>query len=999
MIDPAELRALFDRVVTLSMAERSVFLDSACRDNPPLRAEVDRLLAAHDRAASVLDTGGTEEASGPGDALSVPAAATLATGTRLGPYVITAALGAGGMGEVYKARDTRLDRSVAIKVLPPGTTSDPAVRHRFDREARAAAALAHPHICTLLDVGRQDEVDYLVMEYLDGETLAVRLTRKRLPLDQALTYGTQIAEALDAAHQAGIVHRDLKPGNVMLTRTGAKLLDFGLAKRRQAVVTGELTTLESHPITHAGMILGTLPYMAPEQLEGREADARTDIWALGAILYEMLAGRRAFESGTPVTLIGEILHATPPSLATREPLTPPALERLVHKCLAKDPGDRWDTAHDLADELRWIGHNLATPIGLAVSQQGRRKLLVPLMGGAVLVTALVGAGVSGLLRSSPPAPSLVRVTLDVRPAEELNAGGKSLNQMTPGGSRTALAWSADGRALVFVGRRGAVRQLYVRRLDEANARALAGTVGAQMPAVSPDGRWIAFWADGAIRKVPLEGGPVMEITPAVAAPPWGLVWTAAGTLLFGGRGEPIREVTAAGVLRAVTRLGEAETGHGLPSALPGGLSLLFTARKRERSWGDEAIVAYTLATGARRVLLRDAADARYLPTGHLVFMRRGVLIAVPFDAERLEIRGAEVPLLEPVAQALTSGDGVDFTGAGQFAVSGSGTLAWVPNPTVRFPESVLVAVDRRGKATALGAPVRSYAPVVRVSPDSRLLMVPVESLTERGLWVYDLDRRALTPLLRDGEVTWPLWSPDGQRAVFEWLKDGRFSIAALSADGTAAPRVLLPRLQPDVDWHARMIPSSITPDGQRLAAVVAEAGREDLVIAMLDDPKVRPVRWFETPESEGWPEFSPDGRWVAYASNAPGEYEVYVRPYPGRGPAYQVSVGGGSNPAWDPSGHALFFVSPPRAAGKQRMMMAGVESGSPLRLSAPRQLFEFESTDFGFDCVPARCFDVAPDGQRFYVTQSVRGPAVPAVTQVNLVLNWFEELRAKVPMQ
>ncbi len=843
-------------------------------------------------------------------------------------------------------------------------------------------------------MGRDGERDFLVMEFLRGETLAVRMARGKLPLTEALLCATQIAEALDAAHQAGIIHRDLKPGNVMLTKAGAMLLDFGLAKR-QVAVGGESTTFDSQPVTRAGTILGTLPYMAPEQLDGREADARTDIWALGAILFEMLAGRRAFESSTPATLIGQILHATPPLLVTEQPLTPPALERLVRKCLSKDPHARWDTAHDLADELTWIGRNVADPGSLAASTTRRRRLPVALLGGTALATALI---VGLMARAHPTAPAALRVhaSLDVRPADELNAGGQSPYQMTPSGSRTALTWTTDGQALVFVGRRGGVQTLYVRRLDDGDARPLEGTAGAQMPAVSPDGKWVAFWADGAIRKVPVDGGPVMDLAAGVTTPPWGLVWTPQATVMFGGRNEPIRELTN-GVVRAVTTLATDETSHSLPWLLPDGRTLLFTVRKRERSWGDEVVVAQTLATGTRKALLHDATDARYLPTGHLVFLRRGVLIGVPFDADRVEVQGAEVPLLEPVAQALTSNEGFDFTGAGQFAVSTSGALAWVPNPTVRFSQRVLVTVDWHGHVTPLGAPVRSYSPLLRLSPDGRQLMVPVDGLTERGLWLYDLARRVLTPMLRDGEVSWPMWAPDGQRAVFQWLKGGQFSIAALRADGAAAPHVLLPRAQAGVDWTAPLIPSSFRPDGQLLATVLAEPGREDVVIAAVNDPAVRPTRWFGTPQSEGWPEFSPDGHWIAYASNASGTYEILIRPYPGPGPAYQVSDGGGTDPAWAPSGRALYFLAPPGGDHKGRMMSALVDSLSPLRVSGARPIFEFEVDDLRFHCVPVRCFDVAADGERFYVSQAVRGPVIPAVTHVNLVLNWVDELRSKVP--
>ena len=438
----------------------------------------------------------------------------LSNGARLGPYEIQAAIGAGGMGEVYKARDTRLDCTVAIKVLPAEISGDPDRRARFEREARTIASLNHPHICTLHDVGEHGDSTYLVMEYLAGESLADRLLKGSLPLAQALDVAAQIAEALDSAHKHGIIHRDLKPGNVMLTSSGAgrsgvttaKLLDFGLAKlaahgERPALVSETHAMTESAPLTARGTILGTLQYMAPEQLEGKEADARTDLWALGAILYEMLTGKRAFAGDSQVSLIGNIMSAEPPALATLQPLTPPSLDRVVKKCLAKHPDDRWDTAHDVADELRWVSQTSGASSLTGVQPRRRRWLrtVLEIVGG--LAMALAGAGAMWLLRPVTPHSSPARVSLDLRPVDELNAGGVDPRyDATLGGSRTALTWAPDGQALVFVGRRGGIQQIYVRSLDEAEARPLAGTEGAQMPAVSTDGQWVAFWAAGAIKK-------------------------------------------------------------------------------------------------------------------------------------------------------------------------------------------------------------------------------------------------------------------------------------------------------------------------------------------------------------------------------------------------------------------------------------------------------------------------------------------------------------------
>ncbi len=765
----------------------------------------------------------------------------LAAGTRLGPYDVLGLIGAGGMGEVYKARDTRLDRTVAIKVLPAELAADPDRRARFEREARAVAALNHPHFCTLFDIGTSTAsgpeglapgaqplapVHYLVMEHLAGESLAERLQHGPMPLTQALDISAQIAEALDAAHKQGIIHRDLKPGNVMLTAGGsgrsgavsAKVLDFGLAKltghgEQPALAGGATAPTMTAPITERGTILGTLQYMAPEQLEGKVADARTDLWALGAILYEMVTGRRAFEGDSQVSLIGNIMNAEPAALATLQPLTPPALERVVKKCLAKQPDDRWDTAHDVADELRWIAQTsgASSPAVMGVQPGRRRGLRMVLTVAGVLAAAMAGAVVMWLLRPPAPRVSLARLSLDVRPAEELNAGGVTPAWLpTPGGSRTALTWTPDGQAPVFVGRRGGVQQLYVRRLDAAEASPLAGTEGAQVPAVSLDGQWVAFWAEGAIRKVPLGGGPAMDLASEIAAPPYGLVWDRRGRLFFGGGDGRIWTIPLEGNPVPVTTLGKAEVRHSLPWPLPGEQVVLYSVRKRQVSWGDEEVVAQTLATGQRRVLLKDATDARYLSIGYLVFLRRGVLFAVPFDAERVQVSGKEGPVLDGVAQALTARSAADATGAGQFAVAATGALAWVPGSVVPYPDATLVTLDRRGQVAPLPAPVRSYAGLMQVSPDGRRLAVTVQTLTEEALWIYDLDRETLLPLARNGEVLWAAWMPDGRHLVFDWLSNGRRSVATQPADGAVPPRELLAG-----HYH----PASVTPDGQHLVAL------------------------------------------------------------------------------------------------------------------------------------------------------------------------------------
>jgi len=836
------------------------------------------------------------------------------------------------------------------------------------------------------------------MEHLSGETLAERLKKGHLPLAQALEVGTQIAEALAAAHKHGIVHRDLKPGNVMLTKTGVKLLDFGLARlagHGGRPVVEDLTSAptESGPLTGKGTILGTLPYMAPEQLEAKPADARTDLWALGAIVYEMVAGRRAFEGSSQVGLIAAIVEREPVSLSTLKPLTPPSLERLVTRCLAKSPDDRWDTAHDVADELRWIAQGgLATAPGALV---GRGPRWVAALAAVGLVAA--GAGIGALLarvRQPPTASPLpvVRSLLDVRPAEEVNSGGigvPGVHFRTLGGSRTALAWTPDGRALVFVGIRGGVRQLYVRELDRGEARSLPGTEGAQLLAVSPDGQWVAFVAGEAIRKVPLGGGPVAQVVGGIALPK-GIAWGASGELFYDeSEGGVIWQVSAEHAPAAVTKRMEGEISHSLPTLLPGERVLLYTARKRARTWGDEEIVAQVLATGERRALLRDAVDARYVPSGYLVFLRRGTLFAVPFDQGRLEVRGKPVALVADVSQALTGGRSDNLTGAGQFSVAPTGALAYLAGPVLPHTAWSLVSINRRGQVAPLPAPARSYSASAEISPDGRRLAFSTEGLVETAMWVQDLVRGTVTKLTREGEALNARWTPDGQRVAFSWLNGGRRQMAWQRADGTTPPEVLMK------ESAVQLVPSSWSPDGRQL---VLAAGVKDrsIWVATVDGSRVSVEQVTRTSYEELWPTFSPDGRWLAYGSNESGRFEVYVQPWPGPGPREQVSLEGGESPAWNPAGREIFFLSP-LMDGKRQMMVADVSTSPRLSLGIPRPLFEFSFPELRLACVPARCYSVAPDGQRFYGVRLQPTSPPPPATSVQLVLNWAEELKARVP--
>ena len=779
----------------------------------------------------------------------------------------------------------------------------------------------------------------------------------------------------------------------MLTKSGAKLLDFGLAKltgHGEQAAASFMSATRSAPLTGEGVIVGTLQYMAPEQLEGKPTDARTDLWAFGAIVYEMLTGKRAFEATSAASLMGAILERDPAPPATLQPLTPPRLDRVVRQCLAKSPDDRPDTAHDLASELRF----LRDQSGVAAVAGGRPRLTgwrVIRSMALLTVGAALASAIWSLRVQSRPIASLtppIRAEISVQPAEELNSGGRqSLWIPTAGGSRTSLTWTPDGRSIIFVGRRHGVQQLYARALDATEARPLAGTEGAQVPAVSPDGQWVFFWAGAALKKVSLVSGPVMELVSGITVPPSSLLCQSDGHVFFGKAREGVWEIQPGGTTRRLTDLGDAERAHIVSSTLPGDQTLLYTVRKRLWSWGDEEVVALDLRSGGRTVLLHDAADARYLSTGHLVFLRRGALFAVPFDAARVKVSGPEVPLLDGVSQALQGANNNNLTGAGQFTISGSGSLAWIPTARESWWESVLVAVDRRGHVSPLGSPVQSYAPLLRVSPDGSRLAVTIRSLTEDGLWVYDFGRKGvLTPLYRGQEADSPVWSPDGRYIAFSWTNEGRILLGSQVADGSSPPEILSREVLFPSAWVTGDRVFGVTDDILHLG--IASVAKRPGSVEQLG----------KATDVENYPELSPDGRWLAYGSNAAGDgFDVYIRPYPGPGPRTRVSVGGGDNPAWNPSGRELFYLTRSDAAGKRRMMAVPFMPGAPPRLGTPRLLFEFDPLKLRFACTPTRCYDVAPGGERFYVTQSPGPSPPPVVTHIKLVQNWIEELKAKVP--
>jgi Tol biopolymer transport system component len=875
----------------------------------------------------------------------------LTAGTRLGPYEIQSAIGAGGMGEVYKSIDTRLNRTVAIKVLNPELASDPAFRERFGREAKSISQLDHPHICSLYDVGEHDGTAFLVMPYLQGETLETRLKKGALPLDQALQYAVQIADALDKAHRKRIVHRDLKPGNVMLTKAGAKLLDFGLAKTSEAVASDGLSMLPTTPpnLTAQGAILGTFQYMAPEQLEGKDADARTDIFAFGAVVYEMLTGRKAFEGKSQASLIAAILDHDPPPISSFHPLTPPQLDHVVKRSLAKAPEDRWQTASDLAQELKWAEEKRSD----AGAIESRRPRAIPLSL-AALAAAGVGVVVGVAVWTLRPAPSAA-VPAVVRLAATLNAG-----EQVPAGYPMAL--SSDGRQLAYI----ASNRMYLRPMNSLVSKVLAGTEGGQAPFFSPDGQWIGFVAQNKLRKVSTSGGVPQTLSEAVQAS--GGSWGPDETIYHAaGPASPIWKIPAAGGSpERVTTLDrcKGEVSHRWPQLLPGGKALLFTTWTGP-GWDERHLHLHVLGTGERRVLLLGASTGRYVAPGQLVYSRAGALLTTPFDLARLTI--AAVPPTPVELQVREESQGAEF------AVSDNGMLAYISGNPQGYV-SRLVIVDRRGTIEPLPAPPQPYNDPA-ISPDGLRAVVTVRAGTH-GLWIYDFSRATLTALTTKGSAQDPFWTPDGKRIVFRQTLAGYRNLYWMPADGSGDEERLT------TSENLQTV-GSFTPDGRWLAFSETDpATAPDIWLLPLNGDR-KPQVFLKTPFGEQNPRFSPDGQWLAYVSNESGRDEVYVRRFPDSGIKWRISTDGGNAPVWTRDGQELFY----RSADKTM----AVDVRTRPAFGSPRVLFEAR---YATSTTSVSGYDVFPDG-RFLRPQQLEPEQ--AATQVNVVINWFEDVKRRVP--
>jgi len=886
-------------------------------------------------------------------------------GQRLGPHEILSAIGAGGMGEVYKARDTRLDRIVAIKVLPAHLADKPELRERFEREARTIASLNHPHICTLYDIGHQDGIDFLVMEYLEGETLAQRLLKGPLPLDQVLQFAIEIADALDKAHRKGVTHRDLKPGNIMLTKSGTKLLDFGLAKLKQetAPANTSLSKLPTanDPMTAQGTILGTLQYVAPEQLEAKAVDGRTDIFAFGAVVYEMATGKKAFEGKSQASVIGAILKDDPPPMSSLQPMTPPQLDRVVKKCLAKEAETRWQAASDVCDELKWIAEGGSQvrplPIASAGRMRARGRQAVVLSLGSLVGVAVIASLATWNLKPLPPRP-VSRFAITLPPGERL-----------AGPDQQAVALSPDGSHLAYSAIQGGTQQLYLHAMDSLEARPIPGTEGASSPFFSPDSQWLGFVAGGKLKKISVSGGAA--VTLGSAAAPDGASWGSHGMIAFAPTAVAVlHQVSdAGGSSQPLTRLEQGESSHRWPELLPGGKAVLFAGGSVIGNWVNTQIAVQSLGRGERRNLVQGGTTPHYTTSGHLVYAQGGTLMAVPFDSQRLELIGKAVPVVEGVLQSTSSG-------ASQYSVSGTGSLIYVPGG-VQATQRKLVWIDRKGMEQPLPAAAHPYR-YPRLSPDGQRLAVTIEE-SESHIWLYDLRRDTLTRLTFEGAVNlMGAWTPDGKRIAFGSTRAGPQNLFWQAADGSGSAEQL-------TTSEYVSTPNSWSADGQALAFVEIHPDTGiDIWVLRLSDHKVQP--FLRTPFNEGGPWFSPDGHWLAYMSDESGRAEIYVQLYPGPGGKWQISTDGGTEPVWNPKGRELFYRS------GDKMMAVDITTQPSFSAGKPRMLFEgrYVPTPASF-----ANYDVSPDGEHFLMLKVSEGQQ--AATQINVVLNWFEELKHRVP--
>ena len=911
---------------------------------------------------------------------------TLSAGSRLGTYEILALLGAGGMGEVYRARDTKLAREVAIKVIPDATADDADRVARFEREAKALAALNHPHIAALYGMEQDASRHFLVMELVDGETLADRIARGPLPVGDALRLASQITEALEAAHERGIIHRDLKPANIKVTADDAvKVLDFGLAKAIDRDPAGAVNLSMSPTLsvrgTMAGVILGTAAYMSPEQAKGLPTDHRSDIFSFGCVLYELLTGRQAFPGDSVTDILASVLAREPEWQAMPSSIDP-RLARLLRRCLAKSIRQRWQAIGDVRAEIDYIlSEPVVAPIAVAAStvtmvRPPLWKRVVPVVAVAAIAAALAAVAVRWSTPEPAPAP-VVRFAVSIPPEPAVFTNF----------NREVIAVSADGRQVAY-----SADRVYLRSIGESLAQAVPGTDGSgsvSHPTFSPDGRSIAFWAtsDRTLKRVTLGSASVTTLC-QLDEGGLGLQWIG-DTIYFADMGRGIMRVSAnGGKVETVVPINGREELYG-PQLLPDGDTLLFTVGARAMpSWDQARLVAQSLKTGQRTTLVEGATSGRLVASGHLLFGRGGVLFAAPFDRQTLTVGGEPVAVIEGLRRSAPG-----TTGTVHYAVSPTGTLIYLPGPVSATAAVLQLALfDRSGAAESLSAPLGAYSQP-RVSPDGSALAVVTDDGKEAAIWIYGFSQSSASRRLTfGGRNTSAIWSADSQRVAFQSTRESDAAIWWQRADGTdTAARLTRP------DKDAVHLPRSFSPDGRHLLFDEVRADRVVLLDLSMADGRVTPFHTLasDVPTDAS---FSPDGKWVAYTSRepvAPSQSVVYIEPFPRTGARYQVSKSAddGHHPLWSPDGREIFYTPGPgnRFTGMPITTTPSLTFGQPFNL--PRSFINAPPTI-------TRTYDITRDGKRFLGLRTDVGPdGQPIAPQIQVVLNWFDELKTRVPIK